>query len=950
MLSYEDDPQTLARFYKPPRSALLDPDVCGPRADPAALAQLPRSDQLERLAHYLENTSASDYRFTDEDFRDPLTGADLVRTLVAKGAVSSAQDPQMNQFLVSSQSFRPSAFLSTAHHDTPIDQLMASLDMLDKSIRGQTSQLKSVLDENFEHFVSCKKTIDEILVAFRNSKSQAQQDREKSKVFNPRSRSSLSDGSGLLSELEKSINNLNLSSTLMIRPIMDHRSKEAKVSKLIEFVQSHRFLFDLPKSLIQRLASHDHEAFIDDYNKYIKEKEQIEESQRQALASADPKDARSIHQDIELQKTTLARVFREIESIAEEYRKSAFEELLSLDHEVSSRNTSDSDVKFINLVEKLHRMEKKSSSDPIYEFLNAQLRKLETTFVQQSEKFEARFILMQKKLTDYVTSLAEYREDGSYVRYIGMKFDTVEEYFKASSSLESSRLSPENQRIIIESFESSENLDLSIINETWLVISNYIKYVEKFFETAVLKFVKNYTHYANPTNGYNVDPDFKIRRAFFSFIDSFVFRLTKIFDVNVPVDQMKVTPSNYESFLPCHANSLSTIFYLSDVSMRISAILTNVGTFTAQIGNATNSLDTNKHIKMFRDASSLIDQKIMEAICATWVNDCSQFYELENWEKYDWSSDKKAQNNNVHTKMMQIIQYYQMFVLHELANLVFRRAFTKEDEVRVVSSYPSKRVLVSLEIQFMRSLNVLMESIMKRFTLEKSITREVLEGDIKQSIYKILTMNNFTVLGDSIAPFLIRLFDQSFDKSLSTQNLKLYADLDKVKITILDDINENEKAWIESRLDEHFDKVEIIQSKDVKIDSFVYDSLIHFVKLVHIVKPITDHAAFVTIVQQLQTQFLLKFLSCLRVVSEKEKVVVRILGNLKLDLDFFVEVFEAGETLKLDDYCLNLVQIIVRQIEKVEGIFKDLGYTQEELNEKLTKALDDSSNEFSCFR
>ena len=63
-----------------------------------------------------------------------------------------------------------------------------------------------------------------------------------------------------------------------------------------------------------------------------------------------------------------------------------------------------------------------------------------------------------------------------------------------------------------------------------------------------------------------------------------------------------------------------------------------------------------------------------------------------------------------------------------------------------------------------------------------------------------------------------------------------------------------------------------------------------------------------------------------------------------------MEVFEAGETLKLDDYCLNLVQIIVRQIEKVEGIFRDLGYTQEELNEKLTKALDDSANEFSCFR
>lgn len=955
MLLFDPDDQTIDLFYnRIPDDLLSDTKVFGPTADPLALTELAPIDQFHLLnLCLLAQAQLHDYNYTAEDFRDPLTGASLVEALERKGLIDSELDPRLNQYLLSSQSFRPLAFLATVHQDTPMEQLTASLDGLDRSIRNQTSQLKMVLDDNFENFVSCKKSIDDVLTGFKGLKSKAQQDMDSSIVFNPaaRRRLGLDTDSGLLSELEKSINNLNLSSTLMIRPIIDHRLKEQKVSKLIEFVSANRFVFDLPKTLIAHLRAHDHTSFIDDYNRYLKEKAAIERKHAENLKIAaemeNVDEARNMQQEFNTEKTVSSRVYREIETIAEEYRRKVFEELLSLDQEAPSSSVLD--VKFFDLVEKLHRLEKtpRDKQDPIYSFLSAQLEYLSSNFTHQCDKFEAKFLLMQKKLTDYVTSLSDYREGGSYVRYIGAKFDNVEEYFKASSSASSTRLSAENQRVIIELFESSENLDLSIINETWLAFSNYIKYVQGFFDTVVLKFVKNYIHYADPLHGYNVDPEFEIRSAFFAYLDTFVARFTKIFKVEVPVDQMKVTPAYYETFIPCHSNSLSAIFYLSDVSARIGSILTRVGVFTTQIGNTTKSFETNKQIKALRDVSSLIDQKIMEAICATWVNDCSQFYELENWEKYDNSTE--AAKSHVHTKMLQMLQYYQLYVLQKLADLVFQKP-ASDNEVRIISSFPTKRILVSLEIQYMRSINVLIESILKRFTIEKSATTGSLaEYDIKQSIYKILTMNNFTVLGDTIAPFLIRFFDKLFDKSLLKQNLKLFADLDKIKITILDDINEHEKAWIESRLNDHFDKIDKTNSQ-IGVDSFVYDCLIHFVKLINIVKPITDQDAFVTIVQQLQTQFLIKFLLCLRVVSEKEKVVVRVLGNLKLDLDFFVEIFESSETLKLDDYCLNLVQITLRHIEKVEGIFKDLGYTQKELDYKLSTALDTSVNEFSCFR
>lgn len=953
MLNYDDNDSTLLQFYntkafdQPPHKTLL-PHV-------SELESLPIDKQFDALNGYLTQHS-SEAITTEHNLKDPLTGDDLVDVLLRKGAIGSESDKEMSKYLVSSQDFSSQAFLSVVHRDTSIDELMASLEGLDRSIRGQTSQLKLVLDDNFENFVSCKSAIDDVLIAFKNLRSRAQQDLERSKVFNPaarRNKRKIEEGEGLLAELEGAINNLNLASTLMIRPVMDHNAKESKVAKVIEFVQTNKFIFDLPGNLVNSLAAHDHDTFIDDYNKYLNEKEFIEDRQRRALAKAqgDDEAVRAVTLLHSFQNTILSRIYKEVDSLAREYRKKAFLELLSLDHEVTlkSRVRKALDVKFIDLVDKLHRMEG-SDSNPIFDFLSSQLERMSKDLFYQRDKFGTKFGLMQKKLSDYILSLSNQRVDGSFVRHIAEKFESVEEYFSASTTTHSLDFGSEREQIIVGIFENSENLDLSIINETWLVLVNFVKYVEEFFELTMSKFVKNYLHYADPASDYNVDPNGVVRTAFFQLVDDIILRLLEIFEPSGPTDQMKVSPTNYSNFIPHHTNSLSAIFYLTGVSQSLSAILTQIGNYTVQIGNTHKSFDTNKQIKRLRESSGLFDQKILEAVCATWVNDCSQFYDLENWEQF--KPKKLTTSTSIYTKQIQMLLYYELFVLNKLAGLVVDRPSIQNEEIRIVASYPSKRIVVSLEIQFMRSMNILMDSVVKKFTTEKArVDAEVIKYDIEQCIYKILTMNNFTALGHTVFPTLILKFDKLFDKTLLKQNLKLFADLDKVKLMILDDINEVEKGWIESKIEDHFALVEgnhyIVE--DVDIDPFVFECLMHFVNLVHFLKPITDLETFVIIIQQLQTHFLLKFLTCLRAVSENELIIVRILGNVKLDLDFFVEVFEASDTLKLDDYCLNLVQIIVSQIHKVEGMFMDLGYTQESIQAKLNKALRYSENEFSCF-
>lgn len=967
MLNYNDDEQSLLQFYRTNNLDLpvtsIPPLISATGVkDPQTLGNLNQDEQFDALNELLTSENLlCVYNPPAHDFQDPLNGQNVAQMLVKRGVVKSENDPLLQKFLVSSQEFHPQAYLSVVHEKTPIEQLVASLSGLDTSIRHQTSELKAVLDENFEDFLACKKSIDEILVSFRELKLKAQKDSEKSKVFNPaakRNKIKLEAGETLLSELEESINNLNLSSSLMIRPIMDHNAKEEKIAKLVEFIQTNHFLFDLPNILIENLSLHDDDSFINSYQKFMKDKADIEEKQQRAISMAkqtgDNTTVRNLEQTHILQNTALNRVSTEVSKIAEEYRQRCLQDLLSTDHEVNAKGNGKLalDVKFIDLVDRLHRMSiNEPNTAPISHFLRSQLKKIEDELSYEYEKFESRFTLMQSKLQEYVTSLSDQRTDGSYVNHIADKFDCVEEYFKASSTYTTLEIDSEREKIILDIFGNNENLDLSIINEAWLVLTNFISYVEEFFKGTVSTFVKNYVHYSNPKDDYNIDIDGELQDTFFQIASDIVGKIMSLFNCGGQTDQMKVTPSNYVSFLPYHTNSLSTVYYLGVISKSFGTLLTLLGEYTAQVGNSRKSFDTNKYIKGLRETSTVFDQRILEAICATWVNDCTQFFDLENWVKYNVFGDRNMKSV-IYTKLMQIIYYYEIFVLENLAKMLIRKHELSNSDVRIVSPYPSKRILVSLEIQFMRSMNVLVDSSVKKFTAEKtSLSNGVAATyETEKSIYKILTMNNFTALGEFIFPKLIKKFDELFDNSLLKQSLKLFADLDKVKITILDDINEIEKNWIEGKIEKHFSSVEFSKIiRAVEVDPFVYDCLLHFVKLVHVLKPITDTTTFVAIIQQLQSHFLSKFLQCLRVISEKEKIIVLILANIKLDLDFFVEVFEASDTLRLDDFCLNLVQITLAQIQKVEDFFTDLPYTSQQIDQTLYRALEYSESEFTCF-
>lgn len=64
--------------------------------------------------------------------------------------------------LPSSPQFDPYAYLGIVHVNTTIDQLLQGTQRLRDSLGQQTDELRSLVRENFERFISCKNTIDDI--------------------------------------------------------------------------------------------------------------------------------------------------------------------------------------------------------------------------------------------------------------------------------------------------------------------------------------------------------------------------------------------------------------------------------------------------------------------------------------------------------------------------------------------------------------------------------------------------------------------------------------------------------------------------------------------------------------------------------------------------------------------------------------------------------------------
>lgn len=68
--------------------------------------------------------------------------------------------PCVEKVIYHSEKFEPRFFLSRIHHNTSAHDLEAAGDALKRDLHSRKEQLKKLVKENFDCFISCKNTID----------------------------------------------------------------------------------------------------------------------------------------------------------------------------------------------------------------------------------------------------------------------------------------------------------------------------------------------------------------------------------------------------------------------------------------------------------------------------------------------------------------------------------------------------------------------------------------------------------------------------------------------------------------------------------------------------------------------------------------------------------------------------------------------------------------------
>ncbi|KAA8537891.1 hypothetical protein F0562_027529 [Nyssa sinensis] len=230
-------------------------------------------------------------------------------------------DPNIREkLLYFSEKFDAKLFLSRIHQDTSAADLEAGALALKTDLKGRTQQKKQLVKENFDCFVSCKTTIDDI----ESKLKRIEEDPE---------------GSGT-SHLFNCIQGVSSLANRAFGPLFERQAHTEKIRSVQGMLQRFRTLFNLPSAIRGSISKGEYDLAVREYRK-----------------------AKSIvlpsHVGI------LKRVLEEVEKVMHEFKGTLFKSME--DPQIDLANLE-------NIVRLLLELE--PDSDPVWHYLNIQNQRI----------------------------------------------------------------------------------------------------------------------------------------------------------------------------------------------------------------------------------------------------------------------------------------------------------------------------------------------------------------------------------------------------------------------------------------------------------------------------------------------------------------------------------------------------------------------------------------------
>lgn len=213
-----------------------------------------------------------------------------------------------NRYLVSSKHFTPSAFLRDVHATTPSPVLQQGLSYLSQSIAQKSGSLKVLVETNFDRFVAAKATIEGV---YREMKDTGFLSKDKESEFG-------------VGKIRAYLNEAGSKADDVFGPIMAGRGREEALRFLLNMLDRHGSMLDIPVTLLDAVKRKDNEVLLEEYQKgrrYLMEARALVPNPSKGFGMGVKEE--HIHQLV-----LTERMWLEVEAIIDDFKRDTWTRLL----------------------------------------------------------------------------------------------------------------------------------------------------------------------------------------------------------------------------------------------------------------------------------------------------------------------------------------------------------------------------------------------------------------------------------------------------------------------------------------------------------------------------------------------------------------------------------------------------------------------------------------------
>ncbi|KAH3661853.1 hypothetical protein OGAPHI_006032 [Ogataea philodendri] len=782
--------------------------------------------------------------------------------LIDKDVIDDSRDPKKTKYLVDSKAFNARLFLTTIHKDKTYKELVQSVSYLEKSLQVQKPQLQKLIGENFQKAIDNKKLLDEI--------------------YSEYSMSNLSEN---VSNLSESIAKANVSSTMMLNPVLDGLDRANEIENFLSLLTNNSVLLDLPKKFTELVSIGDFDSILTEYNSGKKV--------YQASLRNNPSN-----------RPVLDRIWLEVEDILSGYKKQLWEKLGNVHIENVELSSAQTDQSFLPTIKKL--LELGVDENPIPYFLNLEYNYIKDTIDGDLTKVQlSRFLKARENLSKTYSS-----EDSSKI---------------SMSTLRRTHLS------LADHASEDEIYDLPLVADLWGFLCAYVNELteeiisDRFYKfTSMLDFfvhsdLEEELAIKNPeSRKFLRFESYEIKR-FNEYVktlsEKLCYQLRFIFDATSAQLSMAGSKINFDQNLHKNLFDLDSFGFIPPHSSVLTT-LTNCINLQRDLEKniAKLSKKTSVEYDLFLSTMQRINTNFVDGVLCVLINDSKRLKYIEDWEP--------STVNKGCTKTADYLwNFYQLLIpkLHTLIKPSDEESFE------------------AVKKQFIASFDIIVDN--QAESLKTSAQNEEL-----RDLYYPATLSNLSLFKLRLLPRILKLFDTKFGTSFSTSSLDVYGKIEKYESDIYAEYISQYKTQLEETILQGIKSVDWFQfsAKQILVSGFVLKPI----NLITIVmSKLLSHKSNINYIMKIEldliNHFIFKLIESLKHIQQFNSSG---LLQISVDLRFLVEVFQHFNQSGLKEQ-INLDRLITVS-DRFSN--KNTKYANE-INDIVRSNLQSNKAQMDCF-